>query len=480
MRILLLNPPFKDGAFSRTSRSPAITKSGTLYYPFWLAYATGVLEKEGFEPRLVDGPAQRLSKDNVIDIAKDFKPDLVVVDTSTPSIYSDVKIAESIKNDLKETFVILVGTHPSALPDQTLFLSESIDAVARGEYDYTIKDLAKALDSDRNLRSVSGMSFKNGSDIIHNENRPLIEDLDELPFVSSIYKKYLDIKNYFFAASFYPFVMMITGRGCPHRCSFCAYPQVFHSRKYRSRSPENVASEFEYVIKELPDVKEIGIEDDTFTVDKERVKDFALLLIKKRIKIPWYANARADLDFETMRLMKQAGCRLLTVGYESGSQKILDNIHKGIKIEDMTRFNEDAKRAGLLIHGCFMIGNPGETIETIEETMRFAMSLNCDTAQFFPLMLYPGTEAYDWARENGYIKSEDFSGWLTEDGLHSTVLETESFSTKDLVGLCDRARRRFYLRPNYIFYKALRSLSNSDEFVRSFKTFRTFYKHLFF
>ncbi|MBI5144112.1 MAG: radical SAM protein [Candidatus Omnitrophica bacterium] len=479
MRILLLNPPFQGRRYSRTSRSPAVTKSGTLYYPMWLAYAAGVLEKEGFETRLIDGPARGLSDEDIINILKDYRPDLVVIDTSTPSIYNDVKIAELVKEKAKGSFVILVGTHPSSLPEETLRLSASIDAVARGEYDYTIRDLAETLRSGRQLKSVSGISFRDGVRIIHNEKRPLIEDLDEIPFVSSVYKRHLRVADYFFAASFYPLAMIISGRGCPFRCSFCVYPQVFHSRIYRFRSPENIADEFEYIKNELPEVKEIGIEDDTFTVDKHRVEKFSSDLIKRRTKIPWHVNSRADLDYETMNIMKEAGCRLLVVGYESGSQKILDNIHKDIKLEDMARFNEDAKRAGLLVHGCFMIGNPGETFETLNETLEFAKRLNCDTAQFFPLMLYPGTEAYDWAKENGYIKSKDFSDWLTGDGLHNAVLATERLSAKDLVDFCDYARKQFYLRPNYVFYKSLKCLSNPGELIRTSKAFRSFYKHLF-
>lgn len=479
MKILLLNPPFKGGRFSRPSRSPAITKSGTLYYPFWLAYATGVLEKEGFDTSLIDAPAKGYSEEDVMRIAKDSRPDLVVVDTSTPSIYSDVKIAEAIKNVLKDTFVVLIGTHPSALPEETLRLSESVDAVARGEYDYTIRDLAKALDSDKNFRSVLGISFRDGASIIHNEKRPLIENLDELPFVSAVYKKHLDVRDYFSATSNYPLVMIITGRGCPFRCSFCVYPQVFHSRIYRFRSPENVADEFEYIMRELPQVRGIGIEDDTFTANKNRAREISSILIKRRLKIPWYATTRADLDYETMEVMKKAGCNLLIVGYESGSQKILDNMHKGIRLDDMIRFNKNAKKAGLLIHGCFMIGNPGETFETLFETLRFAKRSNCDTAQFFPLILYPGTEVYDWAKENGYIKSENFSDWLTEDGLHSTVLTTETLSAKDLVDFCGYARKKFYLRPNYIFYKSLRCLRHPGELARTLRTFKTFYKHLF-
>ena len=452
MKILLINPPFKNGKFSRASRSPAITKSGTLYYPIWLAYASAVLEKDGFDVKLVDCPAGRMTKADCVKIARAYEPAMVVIDTSTPSIYSDVETAGLIKGAHKDAFTVLVGTHPSALPEETLRLDRAVDAVAVGEYDYTIRDLARALRSDRNLKTVAGISYRDGDTIARNEKRQLIEDLDALPFVSSAYKRHLDISNYFSAASFYPFVMIMTGRGCPHRCGFCLYPQVFHSRRYRFRSSQNVADEFEYVMRELPKVREIGIEDDTFTIDRGRVESICELLIKRNLKLSWYANARPDIDLEMMRIMKKAGCRLLIAGFESGSQKILDNINKGITVGRMKRFKSDADRAGLLVHGCFMIGNPGETPATVAATIDLADKLNCDTAQFFPLMAYPGTEAYQWAKERGYIKAKDFSGWVTEEGLHNTVLNTDTLSARDLVRFCGRARRRVYLRPNYILY----------------------------
>lgn len=478
MKILFLNPPFKDGRFSRASRSPAITKSGTLYYPIWLAYAAGLLEKESFEVKLVDAPAAGLSKNDSLKIAVGFNPDLVVIDTSTPSIYSDIEMGALIKDAVKDAFIILVGTHPSALPGETLDLSRAIDAVAIGEYDYTIRDLARILNNGKDLKSIAGISYRDGDSIIHNGRRPLVEDLDGLPFVSSVYKRHLDVRDYFFAASYYPFVMILTGRGCPFGCSFCLYPQVFHSRKCRFRSPDNVADEFEYIKTELPHVKEIGIEDDTFTVDKERTMRICEALIRRKVRIPWYAAARADLDFETMVIMKKAGCRLLIVGYESGSQEILDNIHKGIKLEAMARFNEDAKKAGLLVHGCFIVGGPGERSDTVFETINFAKGLQCDTVQFFPLMVYPGTEAYEWAMEKGYVKAEDFSDWATDEGLHNTVLNTDNLSGEDLIHFCNYARRQFYLRPSYISRKALQCLRNPDEFIRTFKSLRIFYKYL--
>jgi len=478
MKVLMLNPPFFK-KFSRSSRSPATTKGGTIYYPIMLSYATGVLEKNGFEVKLIDAPARGYERDDVIEMARKFSPEMVVVDTSTPSIMNDVAVGRDIKAACG-SFIVLVGTHPSALPEETMKMDESIDAVAVGEYDHTILELAKALQAKGDLKAVNGIVFRKNKKIITNPPRQFIENLDELPFVSEVYKKHLNIKDYFFASAEYPMIMIMTGRGCPFRCFFCNYPQVFYGRQYRLRSPENVLAEFEYIIKNFPEVKEIGIEDDTFSADPERAKKICKLLIENGInkKIKWWANTRVNLDFETMKLMKEAGCRLIIPGYESGVQQILDNIHKGITIEQSLDFAKNAKKAGLLVHGCFMLGLPGETKKTIRQTIDFAKKLNPDTAQFFPLIVYPGTEAYEWAKRNNFLTTEDFSKWLTKEGLHNTVIKLSNITSEELVKYCDQARREFYLRPSYILYKIKQSLFHPSEAWRNIRSFKSLFRHL--
>ncbi|MBM7558081.1 B12-binding domain-containing radical SAM protein [Halanaerobacter jeridensis] len=492
MKVLLLNPPFKTkhGKFSRTSRSPAVTKSGTLYYPFWLSYATGVVEEAGHKVKLVDACAKGYDKAKTIKLVKDYNPDLVVLDTSTPSIYNDVQVASEIKNNLSNCFVTLVGTHPSVLIEETLDLDKSIDAIAKNEYDCTIKELSDILSNNQLtsenrkdiLSQIKGLSFRVDDQIIHNDSRELIDDLDKLPFVTKIYNKHLDIKNYFFSAAKYPMAMIITGRGCPARCKFCVYPQAMHSRKYRYRSAEDIVEEFEYIVDNMPEIKSIGIEDDTFTFDKKRVKKVCDLLIDKEInkEVDWWVNARVNtLDLETMKLMKKAGCRLLIAGFESGSQKVLNGMNKGINLKDSREFTKNAKQAGLLVHGCFMVGNPGETKETMDKTLEFAKQLNPDTAQFYPMIPYPGTEAYDWAKNNDYLKDYDYDGWLTQDGLHKTIIDPGDLTAEELVSFCSKARKEFYLRPKYILYKLKQSLTDYQEFKRTFKSFIKFAKHLY-
>jgi radical SAM superfamily enzyme YgiQ (UPF0313 family) len=403
-----------------------------------------------------------------------------VIATSTPSIYNDMEIVDELKSQHPQSLIIAVGTHVSALPEETFALSESLDIIARKEYDYTIRELAQKM-SDNNkldLSGIKGITYRNGDEIIHNPDRPFIDDLDEIPFLARVVRDHLNARDYFFAAARYPMVMMFTGRGCPFKCIFCVYPQTFHGRGYRLRSAQDVADEFAFIAEELPEVREVVIEDDSFSANRLRIQEITRLLIKQDNKLPWSVNVRANLDYETMRMMRSAGCRLLIVGYEAGNPEILKNMNKGVKIEHLKQFARNAKKAELLVHGCFMAGNPGETRETLSETLRLSKELKPDTAQFFPVMAYPGTETYRWAKERGFLISENFRDWITEDGLHNCVIRTEHLTSEELVRFCDFARKDYYLRPEYIFRKLWQSLFNWQELKRNLLSFNNFFKHL--
>ena len=414
MRILLLNPPhiFK---LSKNSRWPEYTKSGTLYYPFWLASATGGLMKTEHEPLLIDAIARGYDFSETLEKIIKFDPDLLIIDTSTPSINNDIKFVEQFKENNK-TKVVLVGTHVTVLSEKTLSMSGSIDFIARGEYDYTIRDLANTLEKNENVKNVLGISYKKRKKIIHNPNRPLIKNLDTLPFVSKVYKKFLNIDDYRYALAKHPMIQIWSSRGCPNLCSFCVYPQTMMGRMFRARSPENFVDELEWITKNLPEINEIFFEDDTFTVDKQRVIKICDLIKERGLDITWSINARADVPYEVLKKMKYTGCRMVITGYESGDQKILNNIKKGITLQLAEEFTKNAKRAGLKIFGCFMIGLPGETKETIKKTFEFAKKLNPDMAFFQQAVPFPGTEFYDWCKKNGYLITEDFNKWLDENG----------------------------------------------------------------
>jgi len=478
MNILLINPPFLP-KFSRFSRSPAVTKSGTIYYPIWHAYATGVLEKEGHDVKLIDAPADGLSREDCYKIATDFQPEMVVVYTSTPSIYNDIEITGAIKEIVPDSFTVLAGPHVSALPVESLLIDSRIDAIARREYDVTLTELASVLTSGGDLSEIKGITYRRNGQIFSTPDRDFIEDLDSIPFVSAVYKKHLTIENYFYAHCRYPTVSIFTSRGCYAKCNYCVYPEQMFGRRQRRRSPENIVEEFKYIEKELPQVKEVLIDDDTFSFDQEHTKRFCELMIEKQIKIPWTVECRANLTYETMVLMKKAGCRLIVIGFESADNEILKNVKKGITIDRMRKFVEEAKKANIMIHSCFMAGNQGETKETLMKSLRFAQEINADTFQFFPLMVYPGTEAYAWAKNNGYLLTEDYSKWLTAEGLHNCVVSTPELSANELVSFCDHARRKYYLSPKYLAYKSLQMIKNPSEIKKTLKSAKTFAKYLF-
>lgn len=484
MKIFFVNPPFKAeyGKFSRENRSPTVTRSGTLYYPLWLIYAAAVCQKDGFEIEFLDAPATPLTHQESFQFIKKHGKDtkLFVIDTSTPSIFNDIDFGDKLKKLYPEAKAILVGTHPSACPEETLRNSKYIDAVARHEFDYIVRDYARAIRDNTSYEDVKGITYRKGEEIINNPNMEYIHELDEIPFASKFIKEYLNYKDYFFAAAEYPEIQIFTGRGCMAHCNYCVYPQTLHGHKYRLRTPENVVAEFEYIAENFPDVKQIVIEDDTFTAKKQRVVEICNLLIEKKLhkRFRWLCNARVNLDYETMKLMKKAGCHLIIPGIESGSQQILNNIKKGTTIELIHRYVKDAKRAGLFIHACYMVGNNGETKETMEQTLKLALELNTDTAQFYPLLPFPGTEAYQWAKENGYLKG-GYADYCKEDGTINCVLELPNISSEYMVEFCDNARKKYYWRPKYIAHRLWVGLKDPADLKRSFKAFGKFKKFLF-
>ena len=479
MKILLLHPPFLN-KYSKSSRSPAVTKSATIYFPLWLSYAAGVLDKKGYDLMLIDGPARCISKEACLEEIKVFDPDFIVIDTSTASINSDLAYTKTIKEVLPNVKTCLVGTHVSATVKEILpKCANYVDFIARHEYDYTLPEIAQVIEGKMSLADVKGVSYCENGELKETPNREYIRNLDELPFVSEVYKKYLNYKDYFYAHVNFPTISIFSSRGCPSKCFYCMYSQVMFGKGYRKRSAKNLFDEVVYITKNFPEVTEILIDDDNFAVDQENVKEFCKLMIEKRINLKWVVQCRVTLQYETMVLMRKAGCRLVVVGYESGSQKVLDGMHKGITLEMSRKFNAAAKKAKMRVHGCFMVGNPGETKVTMQETLNFAKSLTMDTVQFFPLMLYPGTEAYEWAKKNNYIKANSYDEWIKPDGMHNCVLSTPEVSNQELVEFCNYARREFYLRPSYILMKAGQCLTNWGDFKRTLKAFGTFRKHLF-
>jgi anaerobic magnesium-protoporphyrin IX monomethyl ester cyclase len=488
MRALFLNPPFHP-RFSREQRSPAVTKSGTLYYPKWLAHAAGVAIKNGHDVDLVDAPAAGYSVQAVIDRIAAKNIEAIVCDTSTPSILNDVKVIESLVAAKPSLHVLLVGRHVSSLPRETLAMSASLQAVAVREYEYTVRDWLEAIACGADLSAVDGLVWRGTGtgEIVSNKEREAIKNLDELPFVSEVYKRFLHTPDYFYGHSLWPLVVFDTSRGCPYYCSFCVYPQTFSGHTMRYRSVANVADEFDFVAREMPEIKTVMLEDDTFIISKPRTLELANELIRRGNKLPFDANCRADIgaEGELLSTLHKAGARLFCVGFESGDVEVIHGMKKNNDDRRDAKYHEEANRfvrrcreSGIMVHGCFMVGNLNETPASMEKTLSFAKKLQPDTAQFFPIMVYPGTTAYQEAKERNYIQIEDWGGWLTKDGLHNSVVTLPNITHEQLVSFCDRARRSFYLSPSYLLYKLQQSLKDRRELQRNLKGFLTLSKHL--
>lgn len=485
MKVCFINPPFKweYGKFSRESRSPSIGHSGVLYYPLWLIYAAAVCEKEGFDITFIDAPAKQMSDVQTLNRVKQEASDakLFVLDTSTPSIYSDVAFGAKLKEFYPEAKVMLVGTHPSAVPVETLNINNAIDIVARHEFDYIVRDVAMAIRDNTPIFEVQGITFRRADgQIDQTPDAPHIEDLDDIPWAAPFIKKYLDVKDYVFPAASYPAIQIFTGRGCMAHCNYCVYPQTLHGHKYRLRSPKDVVREFLYIARNFPEVHEVVIEDDTFTANKQRVMDICNLLIQKKLnkRFRWLCNARVNIDLETMKTMKKAGCHLIIPGFESYDNQILKNIKKGSNTKLIDEYVANAKKAGLMIHACYMVGNQGETHETMEKTLKAALRFNTDTAQFFPLIPYPGTEAYVWAKTNSYISGK-YEDYLQEDGTLNCVLNTPELSANELVDFCAYARKKYYMRPSYIWHRLVQGIKDPEDMKRSLKAFGRLKRSLF-
>lgn len=456
MRVLLLNPPNKY-KISKTSRWPEWTKSGTLYYPFWLAYATSVLMESKHKPLLLDAIAKNMDFSMTLEKISDFKPDMIVMESTTPSIHRDAEFAARVKK-MTDVAMVFTGRHVTATTEETMKMFKSIDIVARGEYDYTVLDIANELNNGHNLKEVLGITFRENGDIIDTPVRPLVQDLDSIPFVSKAYREFLDVRDYRYALAQHPMLQLWSSRGCPNRCTYCDYPQVFTMHTFRMRSAKSVVDEMEYIHKHLPNVKEIFLEDDTFTIDRNRVLEVCRQIKERGLDLIWSCNVRANLDHDILKVMKDAGCRILIVGYESGNQQVLNNIKKGIALKQAEDFTRSAKQLGLRIFGCFMIGLPGDTKGSIEDTFQFAKKLGPDMVFFQQAVPFPGTEFYEWAKYNGYLRTQDYSKWFDETGRLDTLVDQPGLNGDDIKKIRENLMLRYYLDPKHILFTLKRNL----------------------
>ncbi|RAI36506.1 hopanoid biosynthesis associated radical SAM protein HpnJ [Rhodoplanes roseus] len=435
MRTLFMQGPSYDGYDGGAgARYQSKREIRSFWYPTWLAQPAALVEGS----KLIDAPPHRLGIDDVLPEVKNR--DLVVLHTSTPSFSSDIRTAEAIRAAHPGVKIGLVGAKAMVDAQGCLAASSAVDFVAREEFDFTVKEIAEG----RDLAAVKGISWRNRDGVIvHNDEREILEDMDSLPFVSPVYKRDLVIENYFSGYLRHPYLSFYTGRGCKSRCTFCLWPQTIGGHRYRVRSVGHVIDELRYAKQAFPQVQEFFFDDDTLTDNTARVEELAREIGK--LGIMWSCNAKGNVPRETLKIMRDNGLRLLVVGYESGNQQILHNIKKGMRIEVVRKFTKDCHDLGIQIHGTFILGLPGETKETIEETIRFATEINPHTIQVSLAAPYPGTFLYNQAIENGWLLDESMQ-LVSQHGVQAAAMNYPHLSHTEIFTSVEDFYRRFYLR----------------------------------
>ena len=450
MKPLFLNPPtfedFDGGAGARYQASREVT---SFWYPTWLCFPAAMIEGS----RVVDATVQKFDLEKCLEIAKDF--DMVVMYTSTPTLMIDIETARRIKEVKPAIVTVLTGPHVTILPEESLRAGKgAIDIVCRGEFDYSTKELCEGRAWDK----VDGLSFLKDGKIFHTADRPMIEDLDALPFVAPIYKRDLPISEYVIPHFKNPYVSIYSSRGCPSKCIYCLWPQTFSGQRMRTRSPQNVYEEIKWITENIPEMRELSFDDDTFSANRQHAQEIARLI--KPLGISWTINARANTDYETLKVMREAGLRHVVVGFESGNAQILKNIKKGVTKEQALQFTKDCKKLGLSVHGAFIMGLPGETKETIRETIQFAKDMDLNSIQASLASPYPGTEFYTMCKEQGWISSDSF---LDEGGHQKCVINYPHLSNAEIFNSVEEFYDKFYFRPKYILRSIGRMIVDSAE-----------------
>lgn len=466
MRILVLNPPSKivknvvrDVLYGCWCKGKRI--GGLKFPPISLLYIATVLKESGHLVKLLDAGGERKPISEVKKEIENYQ--VVVISTSTMTFNEDAQVLAELKKENNKLTTIIFGSHPTFMPHYSL-AKDAVDIIVQGEPEFIIRDLMGALEKkDDSWKKTKGIGFREKGKVIINEPYPYIKDLDALPFPD---RKMLseDIDYFNPVVKRLPYTTVITSRGCPGKCSFCTVP-FFYGKKVRYRSWESAIEELEII--QNQGYKEVFFRDETFTFYKERNIRICQEIIKRKIDLTWICNARVGtVDRETMRLMKEAGCHMIKFGVESGAQKILDNLKKGITVEQTRETFAWAHEVSMKTHAHIMLGSPGETEETVEQTIRFVKEIAPATATFGLCTPYPGTELFlKVVQRHPEIKDGSACDLRR---LHTKGFFNEAFTQltkRELERNITKAYRRFYFRPSYLI-RSLGRIRSKDELKR--------------
>jgi len=348
--------------------------------------------------------------------------------------------------------VAFVGPPVTIEPEKAL-RNTAVDFIVRREFDYQIVNYAKGTP----LEDLPGVSFRKNGSVVHNPEGAVIENLDELPWVTKTYKRDLDFRRYNVPFLLNPYLSFYTSRGCPAMCTFCLWPQTHSGHRWRLRSSDDISAEVGYTLQNFPGLKEIFFDDDTFNYKKARTIELCEKLGPHNFT--WSCTSRVTTDYDTLKAMKEAGCRLLIVGYESGDEQILRNIKKGATVDAARRFTENAHKLGLVIHGDFIVGLPGETRESLRKSIDFAKSLDVETIQVSIGHAYPGTEFHDYAKKNDLFTIESMTD---ESGHQLPNIVYPGLNRGELVEWVERFYDEYYFRPKTAWRVVSKAIANRD------------------
>lgn len=454
---LILIPPTIPGMDSSAGgRIPATygpTDGPVCHYiPLWICYAAAAVPTA----KAMDCAVEGITRETFVASIPEY--DIYVFYVNQETIPYDMENALRLKKARPNGLIAFAGPY-CTVESELVASAPGVDMAIRGEIEIPLRELCDG----KPLQEIKGLTWKNGGSVVKNPDCPPLEDLSSLPWVSKIIHRDLSVEKYRVPYLLHPYMALFTGRGCPHTCTFCLWPQTISGRRYRKRDISDVAEEMIWISKEMPFIREIQIEDDTFTCERKRVHELCDAL--KGRGITWSCCARSDVPFETLAKMKEAGARNLVIGFESGNDQILKNIKKGLNTNQGKKFVKDCKKLGIAVHGCFVFGLPGETRETMEETMKFALKLNPDSAQFVIASPCEGTAFNAYLRENGYLR--DGLG-ITEQGHLTARYDYPELSGDEINAFTHQAWARFYLRPAFALRhlaQAFRSLDDAKQFV---------------
>ncbi len=450
MKVLLITP-----SISMTEDTIPLFNS----LPLGLGYIAAVLEENDIDVKILDGYVTGLNREKLRKELNTYSPDIVGISVVTPRVKQALDISRIVKERNPENYVVLGGPHITALGEKVIN-EDDVDIAVLGEGEFTMLDLVKAIENRDDLSRVSGILYKKrDGEVIRTKSRGLVKDLDQLPHPAF---HLLPIGKYNPPAAWSKrrkgsYANIITSRGCPNSCSYCDVGLTF-GRRYRMHSPEHVVEELKYLYNEF-NVRNISFRDSIFILSKKRIKKLCELINERGLDISWECNGWVNyIDEDLLKTMKESGCWQIQYGVESGNQEVLNKASRNTTIEQIREAFRLTKKVGLEVHGYFMVGLPGETKETIEDTIRLAKEINPDLVGFTIATPFPGTEFYKWATENKYLKINDWNSFV----YNTAIVETPQLSIKELIEAQERALKSYYLRPGQIFKKIIKMRSLND------------------